>query len=288
MLWSRGEVFMRKFALAGWIALVALGSVSTCLADEPSVFAKQFEYDRDTPLNIQQIGTKQQSGVTVRDITYEGANGGRVPAYLVEPAEKGRFAGILWGHWMMPGSSFMNRTEFLEEAVALARSGVVSLLIDSPMVRLGSKQQVDSESYEGYFRQDVIDLRRGIDLLLSRNDVDPHRVGYVGHSFHAATGGVLAGVDSRIKVFALMAGGMDSSRVLVSGSKYAVEMRQKIGEAALKQFLEATPWMNPAKYLGSGQHAPLLLQFGTHDAFMTRDDCEEYASVVSPPKQVKF
>jgi predicted alpha/beta-hydrolase family hydrolase len=46
--------------------------------------------------------------------------------------------------------------------------------------------------------------------------------------------------------------------------------------------------MNPAKYLGSGQHAPLLLQFGTHDAFMTRDDCEEYAGVVSPPKQVKF
>ena len=94
---------MRKFALAGGIALVALGSVSTCLADESSVFAKQFEYDRDARLNIQQIGTKQQSDVTVRDITYEGANGGRVPAYLVEPAAKGRFAGILWGHWMAGG-----------------------------------------------------------------------------------------------------------------------------------------------------------------------------------------
>jgi hypothetical protein len=47
--------------------------------------------------------------------------------------------------------------------------------------------------------------------------------------------------------------------------------------------------MNPASYLGQGRkHAPLFLQFGIHDAYMTKEDCEEYASVVSPPKEVKF
>ena len=34
--------------------------------------------------------------------------------------------------------------------------------------------------------QQVIDLRRGVDLLLSRPDVDPKRVAYVGHSWTPA------------------------------------------------------------------------------------------------------
>ncbi len=42
-----------------------------------------------------------------------------MPAYLVVPAGKGPFAAILFGHWAMDGSPTRNRTEFLEEAVAL-------------------------------------------------------------------------------------------------------------------------------------------------------------------------
>jgi hypothetical protein len=39
---------------------------------------------------------------------------------------------ILWGHWPMPNSPASNREEFLKEAIALAPTGVVSLLIDAP------------------------------------------------------------------------------------------------------------------------------------------------------------
>jgi pimeloyl-ACP methyl ester carboxylesterase len=176
----------------------------------------------------------------------------------------------------------------LEEATALARSGVVSLLVDAPMVRPGIQPKGDVESYQKAFRQDVIDLRRGIDLLLARKDVDARRFAYIGHSFHAATGGVLAGIDPRVSAFVLMAGGMDSARVLVSRSSYAEDMRKKMGEAELNKFVATSRWMNPATYLGQRKHGPLLLQFGTHDLFMTKEDCDEYASVVSAPKEVKF
>ncbi len=256
--------------------------------EEAIVEGKQFEYDPSVPLKIEQVSSETRDGVTVKDLSYAGSDGGRIPAYLLIPPGDGPFAAVLWGHWMMPGSAYMNRTEFLEEATALARSGVVSLLVDAPMVRPGRQPKNDVKSYQEAFRQDVIDLRRGIDLLLARKDVDVKRLAYVGHSFHAATGGVLSGIDPRLSTSVLMAGGIDSGRILVSRSAYAEDMRRNMGETELNRFVATTRWMNPASYLGQSKHAPLLLQFGTHDLFMTREDCDEYASVVSAPKEVKF
>jgi dienelactone hydrolase len=39
--------------------------------------------------------------------------------------------------------------------------------------------------------QAVVDLRRGIDLLLARSDVDQTRLAYVGHSYGAQWGSIL-------------------------------------------------------------------------------------------------
>src|ERR1700719_4030438 len=63
-----------------------------------------------------------------------GPNAGTVTAYLVVPAGQGRFPAVIFGHWCMPGSDKKNRTEFLDEAVVLARSGVLSLLPDHVIV----------------------------------------------------------------------------------------------------------------------------------------------------------
>ena len=73
--------------------------------------------------------------MTIEDITYTGANGDTVPATLVIPKGAGNFAGIVWGHWRMPGAANANRSEFLDEAIALAPAGVVSLMIDAPQKR---------------------------------------------------------------------------------------------------------------------------------------------------------
>ena len=262
---------------------LGLGVVALYTAEDSGNLAKQFDYDRDAPVSVEQVSSKQRGNITVEDVTYTGAGGGRVPAYLVIPKGKGPFAAVLWGHWMMPGSASRNRTEFLDEAVVLAPSGVVSLLIDSPMVRPGYKPQGDLKDSQ----QDVIDLRRGLDLLLVRKDVAAKRVAYVGHSFHAGNGAILAGIEPRLTTLVLMAGGLDMDQFLVSQAKIAVEVRQKHSVEELKQYLAANDSVNPKHYLHS-KHPPLLLQFGTNDAYMTTADCEEYASIVSPPKEVKY
>lgn len=268
-----------------WIAIpvFAAGVMALYAGEESANLAKQFDYENNTPPQVEKVSSKQRGDITVEEIIYIGADHGRVPAYLVIPAGEGPFAAVLWGHWMLPGSPYMNKTEFLEEAIALAPSGVASLLIDSPMVRPGYKSQGGRRDST----QDVIDLRRGLDLLGSRKDVDPKRVAYVGHSFHAGNGGILAGVEPRFAALVLMAGGLDTYQFLVSKSQEALQAKQKYSADQLKQFLAANDSVNPKHYL-QGKHPPLLLQFGTRDAYMTKEDCEEYASVVTPPKEVKY
>ena len=153
-----------------------------------------WDYDQRAPLNIKQSGVQQRGGATVYDISYAspvgdrgaavGPNGGTVTAYLVVPAGKGPFPAVIYGHWCMPGSEKENRSEFLEEAIVLANSRVVSLLPDHVAVHPGFKPDetaLNQNQIAVEVQQDV-NLRRGADLLLARKDVDHKRLAYVGHS----------------------------------------------------------------------------------------------------------
>src|SRR5207247_9018626 len=115
------------------------------------------------------------------NINYASPKFGRVTAYLVEPSVKGKYAGMVFGHW-----GYGNRTEFLPEAILYARAGVVSLLIDYPWVRPAPWRRNEPgekpEAVRDNYAATVIDLRRGIDLLQARADVDSKRIAYVGLS----------------------------------------------------------------------------------------------------------
>src|ERR1700730_11037461 len=145
---------------------------------------KHFDYDRSAPLDIRETSVWEREGTKVYDLSYASSKGGRVPAYLVLPSGRGKFAGIVFGHWTMERSPTRNRTEFLEEAVTLTQAGVVSLLIDAPLNRLGYVQDKEplSQRQNNYWLQEAIDVRRAVDLLLARDSVDARRLAYVGHS----------------------------------------------------------------------------------------------------------
>src|SRR5260370_11182852 len=169
---------------------------------------RHFDYDRHARLGLKQIGVQRREHASVYDITYESPKGGLVPAYLVVPKGKGPFAAVIWGHWYWDNSSMRNRKQFLDEAVVLAQAGVVSLLTDGPVARPGHVESKDplDERVATDFLQQVIDMRRGVDVLLARRDVDPKRIAFVGHSYNAGIGALLSGLDRRFKCFVLMAG----------------------------------------------------------------------------------
>jgi hypothetical protein len=84
---------------------------------------RHFDYDQKSPLDVQDAGVEQRGDVAIHDISYASPKGGRVPAYLGVAKGKGPFAAVIWGHWYQDGSPFLNRKEFLDEAVAPAASG---------------------------------------------------------------------------------------------------------------------------------------------------------------------
>lgn len=104
---------------------------------QDSDLIRHFDYDREAPIGVKEIGVERRGKVSVHDITYASPKGGLVPAYLVVPQGKGPFAAVIWGHWYWENSPMLNRKQFLDEAVALAHAGVVSLLTDGPIARPG-------------------------------------------------------------------------------------------------------------------------------------------------------
>lgn len=248
--------------------------------------ASHFAYDVSTPLDLRQVSTEKHGTVTVQEITYMSPGGGVVPASLVSPSGNGKFAAVLWGHWLMPNVTNSNKSEFLQEAIALASAGVVSLLIDSPQARPGFKASPNS----ALVAQQVIDLRRAVDLLLSRSDVDPKRIAYVGHSWNAGTGAILDALDKRFTAFVFMSGPQSTRQYyLSSDSPRMVSMRKSVEMAKVEQTLQTNAWADPASYARQFGPAPALFQYGLHDEdWVPLQDAKDYFAMSSGPKEAKF
>jgi dienelactone hydrolase len=147
------------------------------------------------------------SGASVEDIRYDGGEGapGEVEAYLVRPgsAAPGSCAGVLFWHWLDSKAPDGNRTQFRDEASALAGRGVVSLLPQgrfpwtiAPTGSAADRQEVEAE---------VARLRTGLDLLAARPEVDPERLAVVGHDYGAMHGIVEAASDPRVTALVVIA-----------------------------------------------------------------------------------
>jgi dienelactone hydrolase len=247
-----------------------------------------FDYDQQAPLDIQEAGVEHRGGITVHDISFVSPKGGRVPAYLVVPEGKGPFAAVLWGHWYWRNSDFFNRKEFLEEAVALAQTGVVSLLPTGPNARPGHVDDNSplNEQQVSDLIQAILDMRRAADLLLARKDIDGARLAYVGHSYNAEVGGFLSGIDKRFKAFVLMAGGL-SDEVDMKSDEFK-QFRQKVGPEKFDAFLAKYAWVDPGKYVSHAAPATVFLQYASKEDFLTPERARAYAANVSEPKQFKL
>jgi len=264
-----------------------LFSAATLFAQDAELL-RHFDYDQKAPLNVKQIGIQHREHADVYDITYASPKGGVVPAYLVVPKGRGPFAAVIWGHWYWDNSSMRNRRQFLDEAVVLAQAGVVSLLTDGPVARPGhieSKDPLD-ERVATDFLQQVIDMRRGVDVLLARRDVDPKRIAFVGHSYNAGIGALLSGLDRRFKCFVLMAGLMSDE--ITQQTKDFQEFRQKVGPEKLDALIAKYAYLDQGKYVSHAAPAVVFLQFSNQEKSMTPELERRHAAIVSEPKQVKF
>lgn len=250
--------------IVAWLAL----AISAPAQGSFEEMLQHFDYHRSAPLELEQVSVQDRGGVKVYDVSYASPSGGRVPAFLVVPEGRGPFAAILFGHWMLAGSPMRNRSEFLDEAVILARAGAISILIEAPLVRPGAVEDPNPMSPRNLAvdEQQVVDFRRALDLLLSRGDVDPARIAFVGHSFDAKIGAILTGVEKRISSYVLMAGSCgDEYYVFHNPAPDMLKMRKEVGDTALREFFRKNAWDDPGNYVGHSAPAAVFLQFASQD-----------------------
>ena len=245
-------------------------------ANDDSARTALFRYDSRSPVNVKEVSSEQRGDVTVRDVTFSPETGREVKAYLVVPKGSGPFAGILWVHWL--GEEKSNRTQFLDEAVALAPKGTVSLLVDamwSTPKWFGNR--VPEKDYENSIRQ-VIDLRRAVDLLLAQSNVDKTRIGFVGHDYGAMYGMLMAGVDQRISTFVFIA----ATQSLNDWAFLGPQPKSKAAYLKQNSNLELTDYLRQVKV------ASKLFQFGKGDFYVSQADAAVLFAAAPEPKQRKL
>jgi len=154
------------------------------------------------PLDIKIESTEQLPTLRRQKITFQGADGDRVPAYLLVPNAPGRVPGILCLHQTTrigkAEPAGVGGQPNLHYALELAERGLVTLAPDYPSFGDYSFDPY-AHGYASATMKGISNHRRAVDLLQSLPEVNPDQIGVIGHSLGGHNSLFVAVFDSRIK-----------------------------------------------------------------------------------------
>ncbi len=159
------------------------------------------------PLDMQ-IRETVDEGTFVRHlITLTAAENEFVPAYLYLPKQKGetkKLPAMLalhgtgeYGKRIVDGDSPLANRAYARE---LAMRGYVVIAPDYPSFGELTDYDFKSDRYESGTMKGIFNHMRCVDLLQERDDVDPSRIGVIGHSLGGHNAMFVAAFDTRLQV----------------------------------------------------------------------------------------
>jgi len=241
--------------------------------------AGTFAYDRNAPLDLRDSLVGTQDGVRIHRVSFASPRGGRATGLLYVPSGKGPFAGVVLAHGM-PGDA----ESFRGRGVYIARHGAVVITIDAPFDRRPG-DPIDFTSRDSTEQvQLIVDLQRAVDVLLSRKDVDPARLAYVGRSYGGATGALFAGVERRLKTYVLASADGGITTRFVGPGAIAPPPGQ---EAQLQRWLAAMQPIEGLRFVGLA-NGSILFQNGRQDPIVTPARAEALQNAFTGTKVVKW
>ena len=180
-----------------------------------------YDYDANFPLHAQTTLLEATDVDSVFHVTYKSAHQQQVSALLSLPIfGKKPYPAIIFLHGLGDNKS----ADYMEYGDrAFARAGYAVFRIDYALH--GERRDPDFTKFDlrrpypfttrNAIVQTVFDLRRAVDYLQTRRDIDKNKIGFMGISLGGITGAVFCAVEPRIKasVLALAGGGL---RILFS------------------------------------------------------------------------
>lgn len=185
--------------------LIALLLFLAALPSPGASQASPFGYDAKQALDWRDSLVATEEGIEEYRFSFRSPKGGRATGRLYRPASLApgiRLAGLILGHGA-PG----NTDNLASRAQYFVARGFVVAGIDAAFARRDPRQPISFSARDSVEQvQTIVDLRRLVDALTARPDVDAQRIGYLGISYGGAVGGALAGVEPRINAYILAVG----------------------------------------------------------------------------------
>ena len=157
------------------------------------------------PLDVQVIETVPGKGFTRLRISFVAEQGDRVPAHLFLPeAAKTKPAPAMLALHQTTAigkdePAWLGGLPNLHYGLELAERGYVVLAPDYPSFG-DYKYDFKASPYASGTMKGIFNHMRAVDLLQSRSEVDPERIGVIGHSLGGHNAMFVAAFDERLKV----------------------------------------------------------------------------------------
>ena len=237
-------------------------------------------YNKDLPYVFRLVGKGSEDGAESQLMVTSSPFGYRRMAELIQPEGQPPLAAILYVHWYEPESPDSNRSQFVKEATDMAKRGAACLLIEtmwSDPDFFPKRTQTDDPQNSV---QQVVDIRRAMDFLLSQPGIAPERFAYVGHDFGGMYGVLAGGLDKRPTHYVSMA----ATPRFPDWYLYAPKLEGDAREAFIHQMSE----IDPITHVGNLSPAPILFQFATDDFHVPRERAEEFFAAAGEPKELRW
>ncbi len=222
-------------------------------------WANYYHYDK-TPLDPQITDVKETAEWRRERITFNGADGQRAIAYLYLPKNYPRPLQVI--HFVPAGDvagGLRSLPDSIEDRLApFIKSGraAFGVVINGYMERLRPQGYVPPDPSTVEFRERsvnwITDVRRGLDYLETRNEIDPTRIAFFGPSAGSRIGLILAAVETRYRSVLLMGAGVGKGESQTIAEAYPVNFASHIHGPKLMvngRYDEDTPFKTQAEPL---------------------------------------
>ncbi len=191
---------------------ILTGILISCGNSDVIPVSKYYEYDKDIPLQDSIKLIKDTTAYKLYDITYRSVHNKKVTALLTVPKNtSGPIPVIILLHGKGDKKT-VDYIEFGNDYFYNNGYAVLRLDVSNHGDRIENEFDFDFTGKHKYWTRNIItqtvfDLRRAVDLIEKREELDQKNIGFLGISLGGITGAVFCGVDKRVKVPVLVLAG---------------------------------------------------------------------------------
>lgn len=248
-----------------------------------------YEYDSSLPLNVIEELVRDDTYYKVLKVYFDSVNGERVPGLLSFPEANEKVPCVVFLH------GYGGRKEdILEAAEMIAREGYAIMAIDAEYH--GERKEEGKELYSPDITdsvrgivQTVVDLRRAVDYLETRPEIDKEKIGYVGGSMGGILGAIFIGVEPRIKAAALIVAGGNMSLMIRESQHYTMPairwflQREGMDYEELQRLLDP---IDPINFISNFSPRPVVFHLGKLDTIVPAEAGRQLYERAEQPKAV--